>query len=168
MFCDKSTYKCVNNPATIVTCQTIEDTDCVNNTCNPLTGKCKLQNAKDGLICEDGDKLTMGDTCVGGVCKGIFSGECRNNSDCKDEDNDLCTGTPYCDKATAKCVLNPITVVTCQTVDDTACLKNTCQPSTGECQFKTVNEGGICSDFNLCTFGDVCQLGKCVGKEVVC
>ncbi|MBI5023211.1 MAG: hypothetical protein HZC05_03580, partial [Candidatus Magasanikbacteria bacterium] len=84
--------------------------------------------------------------------------------------NNLCNGTLICDTSAipCQCVVDTDTIITCNTASDTACLKNTCQPASGKCEMKTVNEGGACDDNNACTSGDICFNGVCVGQSVKC
>lgn len=94
---------------------------------------------------------------------------CNAQEDCqKYENNNLCDGTLYCDLESYECKINPATVVTCPTVDDTACLQNICQLETGECEMQTVIDGTLCDDGNACTSNDSCQAGQCISREFVC
>ncbi len=56
-YCDKSGAKpvCQTNPATIVVCSTVADTDCRKNVCDKSLGSCKLTSVVDKSACDDGD-----------------------------------------------------------------------------------------------------------------
>ncbi len=123
--------------------------------------------------CDDANPCTTGDNCQAGKCNsGINSCECQAHADCsKQEDGNACNGTLICDTSGAKpkCVLNPVTVVKCPTVNDWACGKNLCDPNNGKCAMKAAQDGVDCSDGSICTSGDVCTAGKCLGQgKVVC
>ncbi len=61
---------CVQNPATIVVCNTGADTACQKNVCLPTTGACAMVTTTQGGACEDGDACTAGETCKKGSCVG--------------------------------------------------------------------------------------------------
>ncbi len=197
MFCEVSSGKCKPNPASVVVCPTVGDTACLKNVCYPLVGVCQPTaqektkdvctgkkgeeictsellppgESKPAQACEDGDVCTKGDVCKLGACTG---GKdvcvCATDKECaQQDDGNLCNGTMFCNKATKKCELDPSSVVTCQTVNDTACLKHVCEPKTGKCQGKPVNQGGPCdADGNNCTKDDSCAAGTCKAGTNVC
>jgi hypothetical protein len=143
---------------------------CSAPTCNPQTGKCEPIPLALGVTCNDGIECTTGDACDGkGVCKAGAT-TCRtSDADCAgQEDGNFCNGTLYCHLATGNCVLNPLTVVTCPSVDDTACTTLQCQPKTGKCAPVAKPGKTPCSDSNSCTVGDTCQAGKCTGSATTC
>ena len=150
---------------------------CTDDGCDPTAGGSGpdagcVHKARLGG-CSDDNPCTTGDDCKAGKCvPGPNTCECQSHADCaKKDDGDLCNGTLLCDKSGAapKCVLNKATIVTCQTVNDTACSKNTCVPQTGKCAMKAQQDGLDCSDGTVCTVGDSCAGGKCVpGSKVVC
>lgn len=163
LYCDLQSGSCVLNPASVVTCPDVNDTACVRNRCQPMTGECAMTHEPGGTSCDDGDSCTSGDSCQDGICTaGTTTCQCQEDADCVPlEDGDLCNGTLYCNKQQGTCVLNPATVITCSTTNDTICLANTCQPSTGTCTMTAVNAGGACDDLNVCTTGDTCNAGQC-------
>ncbi len=173
LYCNKATGKCEINSATGVVCPTVDDTACTKNVCQPKTGKCAMVPAADGAACSDGNLCTTSDSCTGGVCKGgANTCGCQADADClAKEDGNLCNGTLYCDKNAAPfaCKLNPATVVTCPSVNDTACSHNACAPTTGKCGIVAQNEGGACdADGNPCTATDTCKAGACTAGASVC
>lgn len=198
LFCKTSDGTCHHNPATLVSCPEVDNTACLKNACQPKTGKCAMTDrekakktcvdgqtdscewtvlsdgapAAKNVACDDGDACTTGDVCGSGKCQpGTFTCTCAADSDCATQDDgDLCNGTLFCNKAAtpAVCALNPTTVVKCQTVDDTDCLKASCAPKTGKCALAAVASGALCDDGNACTKNDVCIFGKCNAGTLVC
>ena len=61
---------CMPDPATVVKCDTSNDTPCSLTKCLPGTGECVSGNLAEGAACSDGDGCTEGETCQGGVCQG--------------------------------------------------------------------------------------------------
>ncbi len=195
-YCDQSTGKCATNPATVVTCPTVDDTACAKNVCLPKEGTCtQLPRAqvsskcagadcawvpkKAGekgdagpFVCDDGNVCTVGDVCEGKVCKSAATVcQCATNADCaKEDDGDLCNGVYYCDKSVGgKCVFNPASKVYCSPLGDSPCLKNTCDPKTGSCGLQPSKGGLSCDDGDLCTTQTTCDgEGGCTGKAVDC
>lgn len=170
LFCDKGTGGCKVNPKTVISCPSVGDTACTLNSCDPKTGACNPKAVKNGTVCDDGVKCTAGDICIAGKCKGgVNTCACKADADCaKEEDGNLCNGTLFCNAATKACQLNPTTIVSCPTVDDTDCVKSTCTPKTGTCQPKAVVDGGACDDGDKCTAKGSCAVGKCVPGPKIC
>ena len=158
--------KCVGTPK-VVAKDCVDDNPCTKDACDPTLG-CTF-TAISGP-CEDGDSCTKADSCVAGKCKpGTSVCACKTNADCaKEEDGDLCNGTLVCDKNT--CVINPTTIVTCDSSGDTSCQENQCTGKTGKCAVASVNEGKPCdADGSVCTANDKCVAGKCAaGATVSC
>ncbi len=173
LYCDKGAglpFTCKLNPATLVVCSTTSDSGCQKNLCVPSTGQCKLQLSPANTPCDDGLPCTTGDFCDAGLCiGGANTCFCKQDSDCAaSEDGNLCNGTLFCNKATAQCQVNPVTVVQCQTVDDTACTKNQCNPKQGKCYLLPVVDGKPCDDGNACTPNEACAAGKCASAVNTC
>ncbi|MBI5608463.1 MAG: hypothetical protein HY902_06240, partial [Deltaproteobacteria bacterium] len=173
LYCNKSAgppYLCKLNPASLVVCPGGADSACQKNTCIPATGACKLVVAPANTPCDDGDSCTSGDFCDSGLCQGgANTCACKQDADCAaQEDGNACNGTLFCNKALAQCQVNPITVVTCQTVDDTACLQNICNPKEGKCYLLPVHEGKACDDGNPCTPNETCSGGQCSTATNTC
>ncbi|NMC70015.1 MAG: hypothetical protein GYA57_08125 [Myxococcales bacterium] len=158
---------CAVDPATVVVCDPGADTACLRNTCVPATGECAMTPAPDGTACDDGDACTGDDACTGGVCAGGTPlCACAVDADCAAyEDGDPCNGTLVC--SGGSCVVDPATVVVCDPGADTACLRNTCVPATGECAMTPAPDGTACDDGDLCTTGGVCGDGTCTGTVAV-
>ena len=159
-FCDQGDGACKANPASVVSCPSVNDTTCLKNVCYPTAGVCQATavekavhgcdqdkknchwvllpgaaTAAKAVPCDDGKACSSDDICAGGACKGgTDTCGCTKNSDCVAfDDGDLCNGQMYCNQATNQCVLNPASVVNCPSVDNTDCQKNACTPKTGNC-----------------------------------
>ena len=172
-YCDttKAPFACVFNPASVVQCPQGGVAQCAASVCAPSTGKCATVPAPKGATCTDNDKCTEGEICDGkSACGGgVDVCICSKNADCiGEEDGNACNGTMYCNKATNKCALNPASVVSCPSVDDTFCRANGCDTKTGACVFSARNEGLGCSDGDPCTDSEVCKSGACSNGESVC
>jgi hypothetical protein len=171
LYCDKSgpLFACKVNPASVVQCPKPANV-CQVAACDAASGACTTANAADGTACSDGNAATVGDSCQAGTCSpGAVTAECNADSDCAGkEDGNFCNGVLFCNKAEQKCQLNPKTIVTCPTVDDSTCAQNQCVPSTGLCQLKAVTDGTVCEDGNKCTAGDVCVQGQCQASADTC
>ncbi len=139
---------------------------CTDDACGP-SGAC--ESVPNTAPCDDGNACTADDVCIGGVCTGgTNSCSCETTADCAiHEDGDACNGTLVCDPSSL-CVVDPATVVTCPTDQDTDCSKSTCVPATGECQLAPVATGTACDDSDTCTDGDHCRAGECVGGVELC
>ncbi|MCB9740166.1 MAG: SUMF1/EgtB/PvdO family nonheme iron enzyme [Deltaproteobacteria bacterium] len=171
-YCDKSgaDWLCKPNPASVVVCPTDGDSACAKSQCSKATGACSVQPLADAVVCSDGEPCTTGDACQSGVCvPGTWTCKCQSDADCAaKEDGDLCNGTLFCNKQSGNCELNPATVVTCPSVDDTACKARSCDPKTGACPLLPIAEGKACDDDNACTNGDVCKSGACSSGTNTC
>ena len=165
LYCDKTAAAstCKVNPATVVKCPSVNDTDCSKNLCQPQTGLCGPAFVPENSACDDENPCSTADHCVAGKCEGgANTCVCKTHADCASKDDgDKCNGVPYCDKTTGKCEPNPATAVVCPSVADTDCAHNACDKSTGECVVKALNDGGGCNDGNPCTKGEICAKGEC-------
>ncbi len=166
---------CKLNPASIVTCPSVDDTACLRNRCVAKTGLCAKTPLKAGTACDaDGTACTNGDACdAKGACLvGLTVCECLSDADCAaKEDGNVCNGTLFCDKSgpTPACKLNPATLKSCPTVDDTACSHNACQPKTGACKITPAPTNTPCDDGAPCSVGDHCDgKGACLAGVNTC
>ena len=136
--------QCRHDPVTVILCPAIQDEDCQAYACVPTTGACALGPLPDGATCSDGDPCTLEDACAEGACVGSPDEEstecgCEEDEDCAPlEDGDLCNGTLAC--VEGACGVDPATVVSCDPAADTACTRNTCEPTTGACAPMTIFE----------------------------
>ena len=130
-------HECLFDPATAITCPGGNDTDCLKNTCDPASGACAMAPRPDGTVCSDGNPCTVDDQCLEGACVGApEEGDeacgCEADEDCAPyDDGDACNGTLSC--VDAHCLVDPGTIVVCDTTGDTDCVQTVCQPDTGAC-----------------------------------
>ena len=169
LYCAKQAFpfKCLVNPATVASCPTAGNTACLKTTCIPTTGKCADKPEKDGTLCDaDGSKCTPSDACHNGACVADTTNlcPCTKAADCgKYEDGDQCNGTLFCNAPTGKCELNPATVVSCPTADDTLCRATSCVKLSGACTVTARNVGKACDDDDPCTPDEVCKKAETGG-----
>ena len=107
--------------------------------------------------CEDGDPCTHNYCDFNdGQCKVIFT-----TNPC--DDGDECTAFDTCD-GRGECAGTPRT---CN--DNNPCTRNSCNPSTGLCEFPLAEPGTPCDDWDACTDGDQCDAqGHCKGTDKDC
>ena len=155
--------------------QTCDDGNpCTDDSCDD-TGQC--QHAANDFDCDDGNECTDGDICTAGSCVGGELLDCDdenicttdtcspaagcihtlNNAPC--DDDNVCTTKDACNLG--KCVgASPLV---CD--DGNPCTDDSCNGVSG-CVF--VNNDAPCNDDSLCTDGEECSSGWCVGIPVVC
>ena len=172
-YCDATQFphSCKLNSATAVQCDASKSTACTVNACDPDKGACALLPVKNGTPCDDADPQTIGETCIAGACKpGTKVFNCAEHADCNAlEDGDVCNGVLFCDASDKLCKVNPNTLISCPSVNDTACNINTCDKQTGACNLVAAKNGTACDDGDPCTAGDLCLTAKCnAGKQFVC
>ena len=171
LYCNKVTFACTLNPATIVTCPGSADSACSANTCDPALGACKLKSILDGTKCDDGTPCTAQERCDGGDCVAAeLTCSCTETADCGAvDDKNACNGTLYCDLGKGRCVTNPATVVSCDQPEKLGCSVPTCEPASGECKPAPAPDLQICeADGTPCTGVDRCQGGTCVAGPLLC
>lgn len=152
--------KCQGSP---VICD--DKNPCTDDYCDEKEGCIHENNFED---CDDGNPCTLNDMCIDGACYGGDVDpqcECETDDDCEDmDDEDLCNGKLVCKDS--KCVLDPSSVVKCDTSGDNQCKQTKCIPDTGECE--TIEfDGELCDDNNICTVGDICIGGECISEETL-
>lgn len=160
---------------TAVTCP--DDANvCTTAACHPVTG---CYQAANTAPCDDGNACTLNDVCAGGLCSAGTLKDCSDGNPCT---NDLCSAsTGACSYAfnTASCNdNNPCTTgdvcssgvcrgtgtVNCD--DGNPCTTDSCQPGVG-CVHTSVTNGTACNDNSVCTTGDSCQSGVCIGGSTI-
>ena len=146
-----------------------DNNPCTKDGCDALEG-CVYKGLDKA--CDDGDKCTLADKCVSGICLPGKEDDCDDGNDCttdscaKDkgcshagvadgdgcDDGDLCTDQDTC--AGGKCAAKPLA---CD--DDNACTADSCDKSAGTCVFTTANTGKPCHGVGTCSLGS-CVDGK--------
>ncbi len=156
-----------------------DDNDCTKDVC--VFGDCEYSSVAPSTPCLYPTSAFGGqDVCIPlGLCDGDGTcqpGEdfcqCHEDEDCITNDDNLCNGTGTCeigDGGLLFCEDQPGTIVVCDSSEDTQCLVNTCDVSTGFCSMQPLEAGTQCSDGDECTAEDQCIDGLCLGAvEVDC
>jgi hypothetical protein len=156
---------------------------CEVGLCDPESGACRIVPAEDGVPCDDADACTESDACAAGACSGrprscaAFDGACvvgvcaPEDGACRAvprpdatpcDDGSLCTVDEACQGG--QCLG---TQPDCSDLDGT-CRQGACDPATGACIVRPVDEGVACDDGDACTSTDRCTEGRCLGEAVDC
>ena len=136
---------------------------CLITACDVELG-CVAAPVADGVSCEDGSTCTSGDACQGGVCVGTSICDCLSDADCPD-DHDACNGEDSCQGGL--CLPAAGSVPVCASISQ--CQLASCDPATGQCQYKAVADGAFCTDAGPCkASAGTCQAGACQAPDVVC
>lgn len=177
--------KCIDDPTTVVNCDTSQDTVCASTVCetafneelNETVGQC-IKKFHDGSLCNDGDECTTADTCNEvGTCEGIAK-ECSDGNPCTDdecnpnvdggcvfpantepcEDGLFCTEGDTCENKQCKAG----SAFDCD--DDEFCTTDICSLESDSCEhLAKVNtpcdDGDVCTEASACTEGGVCGQG---------
>ncbi|MBR56859.1 MAG: hypothetical protein CMH54_02250 [Myxococcales bacterium] len=122
---------------------------CTTDSCDEEQKAC-FHEPKTGA-CDDGDACTEGDVCVDTECQPGEPLVCP-------QAEGLCLVTE-CD-STEGCV---DIAVDCD--DGNSCTTDSCDPAVG-CVNAELPDDTACDDENLCTLGDICTAGQCMGPEV--
>ncbi len=195
LYCDRTTagHACRHDPTRRAFCTDRYDSTCLLNACDPKDGQCKIRpiESLDVVCTQDKSYCVLEDlalwgndikkvqcqknpcsipvNCMLGYCTEYQNFcPCTKTADCKaEEDGDYCNGIFMCKDGF--CVTDPATVKTCDTKNDTECLRNTCAPKEGYCSMKAVVGAGTrCDDGKPCTVGETCNGSKCVGGKPAC
>lgn len=163
---------CVHLPNT-ASC-TDDNIACTQDICANLS--CSHPAVAGKPPCEDGDPCTAKDACAGGKCLGVQA-FCDDGNPCTTDvclpklgcsfeplagtcdDGDACTVGETCQSAACK----GGQAKGCS--DGTPCTTDSCDKVKG-CLWTAVS--GACSDGEVCTQGDACQAGKCMGSKLIC
>ncbi len=169
--------KCTIDPATVVACpDDVAVGDCEALICDPSTGHCSVGPLPAGTACTDGAPCTTGDICGPDGCVGALV-VCDDANACTNDSCDPASGCVYVDGTQAcddgdACTTGEACAggaciggsgVVCE--DNELCTADTCSKKSG-CKYSPI--AGACDDGTLCTTGDGCISGKCVGKAKVC
>jgi hypothetical protein len=135
-------------------------------------------SANDGVLCDDGQFCTTGDSCSARVCTGTAR-SC--------DDSIACNGVGTCDETTDACVAGTTTCMPGELCDgitgacvttcagcaigtncfgdgqlDPANVCQHCDPAVSRSAF-SANDGVSCDDGAFCTTGDTCAASVCAG-----
>jgi len=152
------------------------DAQGLGNIENGQPGQCRCSCTTDAE-CSDGDKCDGIEKCQNHICVPGDPPNCDDNNPCTIDcdtvqgclnpgtprpdgagcsDNNLCTAGDSCQSG--QCVSGPPR--NCD--DKNSCTTDTCDPALG-CKHTPLPTGAACEDGNLCTVGDACIRGVCVG-----
>ncbi len=173
---DASAPECTTNEE----CKRPEDF-CVVRFCEE--GACKVEDANEGVECDDGDLCTENDICQAGECVSDPV-DCAGASDtCNtgvcNPDNGECEPSPLADDTPCNDALFCTEGDTCQSgvcqgtprdcsAEDSDCTMGTCNEDLSACEAVAINEGGSCDDGLFCTTGETCTAGTCSGDPLDC
>ncbi len=146
---------------------------CTTDGCNPASG---CTHAANALACNDGNACTWGDKCQGGTCTGAAL-LCDDGKSCTVDACSPASGCTFTARSGAcsdgnacttgdSCVggiCQPGAALNC--ADASVCTEDSCNPAIG-CVHTPLS--GPCNDGSVCTTGDTCQSGQCVGAPLDC
>jgi hypothetical protein len=116
-----------------------------------------------GATCNDDDACTQYDSCVNGVCGGVFY-SCDDGKACT---NDICLGEGLCDHILRAgfCLINN----ECRSARAINPLNGCqeCDPARATAAWSPLT-GTECDDRNGCTTSDTCNNGTCTGTPYSC
>ena len=142
---------------------------CTDDSCHPLEG---CQHTANEAPCTDGDVCTTGDVCHAQVCTGQGLLACDDANPCTADSCDALQGCLHasvdgeCDDGNACTPLDACAGGFCAGTglldcnDQDPCTNDWCDPASG-CVHKF--SSAPCSDDNVCTTGDICAGGECLG-----
>jgi hypothetical protein len=125
---------------------------CSFGVCDPAVG-CKSMPTNEGSFCDDGksDNCSQGQ-CQSGLCVSL---PVNDGSFC--DDSLFCTINDKCVAGSCSGDPNPCAP------PDNPCMVGMCNEFSWSCSVVPAPNGSACDDANLCTGGDACQNGQCVG-----
>ncbi|MBN1770161.1 MAG: hypothetical protein JXB32_02775, partial [Deltaproteobacteria bacterium] len=137
---------CVVDEATVVVCDSGDDTACRQNVCAPATGVCSMVDEADGTRCDDGLYCTLTDRCAAGACRGTgarcpVAGCVAGCNETTDRCRPAASGT-VCRASAGPCDM----VESCDGTT-TACPANALRPSGYACRASA----GACDVAETCT-----------------
>ena len=129
------------------------DGPCAKGACS-VDGRCEILPLSN-LACDDGRPCTRDDTCVDGVCQGDAY-TCDDGLECT---NDVCDGRGGCafPVMDGHCAIDGECIVAGTSHPTLAC--RACESG----RTWSAVDTGPCDDGDLCTVGDSCRAGVCVG-----
>jgi len=164
-------------------CSAVAD-QCNDPGCDEEADACLAAPRPDNTACDDGLYCTENDVCTAGTCSGddrdcsFVAGDCTDAS-CND-DLDQCEGVPKADGSPCEdglyCTENDQCVGGgCQSgpqrdcsASGGSCVDGVCNEDSDQCEGNALPDGTSCDDSDLCTTGDECQGGVCLGIQTDC
>jgi len=152
--------------------------------CDPATGSCSNPAKASGVTCDDGNACTDGDACSAGTCIGGAARACPASDQCHLAgacnpatgtcSNPAKTDGAACDDGNGCTVADACLAGACAGGASRACPATdqchdagVCEAATGTCTNPPKANGAACDDHSLCTTGETCQSGACVGSVTV-
>ncbi|MBK8259546.1 MAG: hypothetical protein IPK82_43670 [Polyangiaceae bacterium] len=148
--------------------------------CDPVSDTCVENPGNNGTTCFLSDPCVAAASCINGTCQP------KQAVDCSFLTNEC--GVGFCDSAQGGCTLAPkmngtpcndfkyCTVQdqcvdgqckgypnTCGVISGDPCKVGICSEAQQTCISVAGNDGAACDDKNLCTAGETCFQGKCLG-----
>ncbi len=147
-------------------CGNSSDTECDSPDACDGAGFCEVNYKPDNTLCSDevGGNVCTFDFCEGGACihpPVALGVPCGDPTDRECDDPDQCNGGGLCDPRYEDAG------VACGDTSDTECTDPDTCDGTGGCLVNHVPDGTVCDDVNLCTGGDECVSGLCVGDGLI-
>ena len=151
---------------------------CMVGVCDVATDTCKEQPGNDGAFCNLANSCIQQAKCLSGVCQPSQMADCSFlNSACSDgvcdpnqgcvavpkpegtscNDFKYCTINDQCTQGVCKGVPNPCGA------PNNPCMIAVCNEAQQTCVAQPGNNGSACDDGNLCTAGETCSNGTCLG-----
>ena len=180
---DPTDTVCQQKVNSVVNCPALAGQPCNDNLCNTKTGLCAPVAKVDGLMCDDSNACTFGETCSKGVCSAVAVDPkilCDDKNLCTVDVCDKvfgCANAPLaqgglCNDSNActqndNCDVNGICAgakVNCD--DQNPCTIDVCDKVKG-CS-SVIQDGSSCDDGNPCTVKDSCINGACAGSALDC
>jgi hypothetical protein len=149
--CDPGTGACL--PGVPLVCD--DGNPCTDDSCDASLGCVNTPNTNP---CDDLDACTDNDVCGGGTCGGTLTAAAQA---CNAGNGTVCDGLEQCNPATGACDAG--TPLNCD--DSNACTDDSCDSALGCFNLFNANP---CDDGTVCTTGDICTAGACVGVPMIC
>ena len=152
---------------------------CMVGVCDTATDACVEMPGNNGAPCNFGDACILSASCINGICQPNQQVDCSYlNTECsigycdpvggcksmpKNDGaacNDFlfCTVQDQCVNGVCKGFPN-----TCGAAVNDPCKTGVCNEAQKTCVAVAGNDGAMCDDGNLCTMGEKCLAGSCVG-----
>ncbi len=153
---------------------------CTSDFCDKAKG-CQHSAIAGSLPCDDGMACTEADACSKGVCVGKKR-SCDDANACttdacdaksglctftKKKDGTLCSDGKLCTTGDT-CKDGACAAGKAKCDDNNSCTSDACDPVNGKCTHNNLQLGAKCDDGDVCTAGDQCNAGKCVGGNDSC
>ena len=88
LYCNRDVFPhaCDVDPLTVVKCPTNDNTQCLENQCDPLTGDCSMQPANEDEACTIVSSCVFSAACQEGLCTPVSVRNCDDGNPCTDDE----------------------------------------------------------------------------------